>query len=88
MSNDAVMREVYIKTIAPYETSFGKNNREVIEKVCTTDKYAFLSDSTVIASTAKNLKCSIQEVPKAYIDVLLSLVIQKRSPYLGVFRHL
>jgi hypothetical protein len=87
MSNDAVMREVYTKTIAPYETSFAKSHREVMERVCTTNKYAFLSDSTLIASCAKNLKCSTQEVPKAYIDVLVSLVIQKRSPYLRVFRH-
>jgi hypothetical protein len=81
------MRAVYSKAVAPYESSFAASHREVIERVCTTKRYAFLSDSTLIASTVKALKCSTQEVPKAYLDVLLSLVIQKRSPYLGIFRQ-
>jgi hypothetical protein len=81
------MREVYSKAVAPYESSFAGSSREVMERVCTTKRYAFLSYSTAIDSSVKALKCSIQEVPKAYLDVLISLVIQKRSPYLGIFRH-
>ena len=86
-SNDSTMRQVYSKAVAPYESSFAGSYLEVIERVCTTNKYAFLSDRALIASTKEQLTCSTLRVPKAYIDVLLSLVIQKRSPYVGIFRH-
>jgi hypothetical protein len=81
------MMAVYSKAVAPYESSFAGSHREVIERVCSSSRYAFLSDSMLLASTAKGLKCSTQKVPKAYIDTLLSLVMQKRSPYLRIFRH-
>jgi hypothetical protein len=81
------MRQVYSKAIAPYESSFAGSHPEVMERVCTTDRYAFLADKALIASNRHRIKCSTLQVPKAYIEVMLSLVIQKGSPYLGIFRH-
>jgi hypothetical protein len=81
------LRQVYSKAIAPYESSFAGSYREVMERVCTTDRYAFLADKALIASNKNRMKCPTLHVPKAYIEVLLSLVIQKGSPYLGIFRH-
>jgi len=86
-SNDSTMRQVYSKAVAPYESSFAGSHLEVMERVCTTDRYAFLSDRALIARNEHLLKCATLKVPKAYIEVLLSLVIQKGSPYVGVFRH-
>lgn len=86
-SNDSTMRKVYSKAVAPYESSFAGSHREVMERVCTTDRYAFLSDRAFIARNEQRMKCATLQVPKAYIDVLLSLVIQKRSPYVRIFRQ-
>ena len=86
-SNDSTMRQVYRKAVAPYQSSFAGSHREVMERVCTTDRYAFLSDRILIARNEYLLKCATLKVPKAYIDVLLSLVIQKGSPYVGIFRQ-
>lgn len=81
------MRQVYSKAVAPYESSFAGSHLEVMERVCTTDRYAFLSDTVLIARNERRLKCATLQVSKAYIDVLLSLVIQKRSPYVGILRQ-
>jgi len=86
-SNDPTMRQVYSKAVAPYESSFAGSHLDVMERVCTTDRYAFLSDRALIVTNAHRLKCATLRVPKAYMDVWLSLVIQKGSPYVGIFRH-
>ena len=86
-SNDSTMRQVYSKAVAPYESAFAGSHLEVIGRVCTTDRYAFLSDTALIATNEHRLNCATLRVRKAYIDVLLSLVIQKGSPYVGIFRH-
>jgi hypothetical protein len=86
-SNDSTMKQIYSKAVAPYESSFAQSHLEVMERVCTTDRYAFLSDRALIARTERLLNCATLQVPKAYIEVLLSLVMQRGSPYVRVFRH-
>ncbi|KAJ4427733.1 hypothetical protein ANN_25385, partial [Periplaneta americana] len=85
-SNNTMLQTIYQKHIAPYKATLPDSMQEGLELVCTQQRYAAMSYSRVLTSF-KNLKCSVQKIPNAYISVIKSLAICKNSPYLGILKH-
>ncbi|XP_069700768.1 glutamate receptor U1-like [Periplaneta americana] len=87
MSNDPTLRNVYLKHIATHEAFLPINMSQGLEKICEESFYASISYDTVALDNSKRLKCALQKVKKAYIPCALTMVFQKRSQYLRIFRR-
>jgi hypothetical protein len=86
-SNDTLMKQVYEKCIAPHEPTLPETMLEGLQWLCTRDKYATMSTERFVLSNWNQLPCTAHRVPKAYMTVTISMVIQKNSPFLGILKQ-
>jgi hypothetical protein len=88
MSNNLILKQIYDKQIAPHKSDLPTSMLEGLQRVCLRQSYASMSYEKTISLTFGQLKCRIQKVPKAFIAVRKSLALQKRSPYMGIFKQM
>jgi hypothetical protein len=82
-----VLKAVYNRHIAPYKSSFPEEEWEALNLACTRRKYAAVHLSDILPYFSDKVACSLQEVHQAVFEYKASMIIQKKSPYLGIFKH-
>jgi hypothetical protein len=68
-------------------SSLPETNLEALNLACTRRKYAAMEVEDILSFVSDKLVCSLQEVHQASVIVKGSMIIQKKSPYLGIFKH-
>jgi hypothetical protein len=87
ISHDPVLKAVYDRHIAPYKSSLPNTDLEAINLACVRRDYAAIDLEDVLPYYRNRVACDLQEVPKAFVEFKVSMIIQKRSPYLGLFKR-
>jgi hypothetical protein len=87
MSENAVLRAVYEKCIAPIESSVPNTTLGRIKMICANKKNAAIVNENDVFMNLNNLNCTVRKVPKAYIAGVASFAIQKESPYRGILKQ-
>jgi hypothetical protein len=87
MSENAVLRAVYEKCIAPIEPFIPNTTLERVEMICANKKYSAIANENDIFMYLNKLNCTVRKVPKAYIAGVVSFAIQKKSPYRGILKQ-
>lgn len=87
MSNNAVLRAVYEKCIAPIEPIVPNTTLGRVEMMCAHKKYSIIANENDVFGYLNKLKCTVLKVPKTYIPAVVSFAIQKGSPYRGILKQ-
>jgi hypothetical protein len=82
-----VLRAVYNRHIAPYKSSLPDTDLEALNLVCARRNYAAIDLEDALPYYSNKVVCNLQEVPKAFVEFKVSMIIKKKSPYLGIFRR-
>jgi hypothetical protein len=87
LSNNAVLRVVYEKYIAPIEpfvpdTTFGTK-----AMICADKTFSTIANENDVFVYVNKLNCTVLKVPNAYIAGVASFAIRRRSPYRGILKH-
>jgi hypothetical protein len=82
-----VLKAVYNRHIAPYKSSFPETDIEALNLVCTHRRYAVIQSTDLFSYYSDKLVCNLQEVHQAFVEYDASMIIQKKSPYLGIFKN-
>lgn len=69
----------------PYE--FPLTEHEGLSRVCTENKYAFLTTDILIQYAWHHQNCSITAIPIDMFHCTVALIFKKNSPYLGVTNY-
>jgi hypothetical protein len=67
-------------------SSFPETDLEALNLACTRRNYAVVDVIDVLKFFADKLVCSLQDVHQASVKLKASMIIQKKSPYLGIFK--
>lgn len=73
--------------MAPYKSAFPEKDLEALNLACARNNYAAVDLKDVLSYYSNKVVCSLQEVPKAFVEFKESMIIKKKSPYLGIFKH-
>ncbi|PNF21606.1 hypothetical protein B7P43_G12571 [Cryptotermes secundus] len=87
ISHDPVLRAVYDKHMAPYKSALPSTGLEALNLVCVRPNYAAIELKDALPYYSNKVVCNLQEVPNACVEFKGSMIIQKKSPYLGIFRR-
>jgi hypothetical protein len=82
-----VLKAVYNRHVAPYQSSFPETGLEALNLVCKRRNYAAIDLEGISSYYSDKLACSLQEVHQAFVEHEGSMIIEKKSPYLGIFKH-
>jgi hypothetical protein len=74
------------------ETDIAKLNltqalSEYLNLPCTGRNYAIVEFGDMLSLFSYMLVCNLQKVRQASLEYKESMIIQKKSPYLGIFKH-
>ena len=87
MSENAVLRAVYEKCIAPIESFIPNSTLERVEMICADRRYSTIANENDVFKYLDKLNCTVRKVPNAYIAGVVSFAIQKKSPYRGILKQ-
>jgi hypothetical protein len=87
VTGDPVLRAVYDRHMAPYMSSLPEKDLDALNLACTRHNYAAIDLRDVLSYYSNKVVCSLQEVPKAFVEFKESMIIKKKSPYLRIFIH-
>lgn len=87
MSDNAVLKAVYEKQIAPIEPFVPNTTLGRVEMICADKKYSTIANENDVFAYLNKLNCTVLKVPNAYIAGVISFAIQKGSPYRGILKH-
>jgi hypothetical protein len=82
-----VLKAVYDRHITPFKSYFPETGLKALNMACSLPKYATIDLTGVLLYYANNVACDLEEVPNAYLEYKESMIIQKRSPYLSLFKR-
>jgi hypothetical protein len=82
-----VLKAVYERHIAPYKSWLPDTDLEALNLICSRHNYAAVDLNNVLPYYSNKMVCKLQEVPKAFVEFKASMIIEKKSPYLGIFRR-
>ncbi|XP_021930861.1 uncharacterized protein LOC110835198 [Zootermopsis nevadensis] len=86
-SQDPLMREVYRKMIHPELDNLPGSATEGFKRLCTRNKYAFISPEINSETERETLPCNVVRIPGTAIPSHLSMAVAKGSPYKGILDH-
>ncbi|KAJ9587754.1 hypothetical protein L9F63_018826 [Diploptera punctata] len=84
-SRAELIRQVYKKTVAPYEKNFPTQELVGVESICTKDKYAYFISDKHLVYFSKKISCSYAEIPGASYPGSVAIALRKGSPYTKLF---
>jgi hypothetical protein len=87
ISHNPVLRAVYKRHIAPYKASLPDTDSEVLNMPCVRHNYAAIDLKNILPYHSNKVVCDLQEVPKASLEIQGSMIIRKKSPYLGILKR-
>jgi hypothetical protein len=86
-TQDPVLKAVYNRHIAPYKSSFPEKALDALNLACKSRNYAAIEEKDFSSYYTDGVACSLQEVQQAFVEYKASMIIQKKSRYLGIFKH-
>ncbi|PNF14716.1 hypothetical protein B7P43_G09342 [Cryptotermes secundus] len=86
-ATDALMKEVYVKLIAPDKDQLPISIEEGMQRVCDIDNYAFMTSLDVVLGLLDRITCKLSSVLGASIPESLAMSIAKGSPYRGLINY-
>jgi hypothetical protein len=73
--------------MAPYKSLIPSTNLEAMKLVCVRRNYAAIDLEYILPYYSDKLACNLHKVPKASVELQGSMIIKKKSPYLGILRR-
>ncbi|KAJ4427788.1 hypothetical protein ANN_25441 [Periplaneta americana] len=86
-STDLVMRQVYQRHIAPYESTLPQRFSDAMEMLCKGHNFASLFPEAFPISMLKRQNCTMEKVPNAFVRPIGSMITPKNSPYREILKH-
>jgi hypothetical protein len=83
-----VLKAVYDRHIAPFKSFLPETDLEALNMACSRPKYAAIDLRGVLSYYSNKVACDLEEVSNAYVEYKESMIIQKRSPYLRLFKRM
>jgi len=79
-----VLKAVYDRRIAPFKSSLPETDLEALNMACFRPKYAAIDLRGVLPYYSNKVARYLEEVPNAYVEYNVSMIIQKWNPYLTI----
>jgi hypothetical protein len=79
-----VLKDIYVKKIAPHEDNFEAWDYVGLEELCIDNKYAYFISAYMLLIPGFLPNCSFTFIPRAYYPGMFSIPTAKRSPYRGI----
>jgi hypothetical protein len=86
-SENPLMKRIYDKLMAPYESDMPKNDIEGIQNVCDLNKYALATHTFNLLNLGFVPNCSITYLPQAVIPGFIAVAMADDSPYKELFNQ-
>ena len=86
-SKSPLIRQVYKKTVAPYERFLPTEELAGVEQICTRDKYAYFISDKHLTYFGGKISCNYEVVPGAFYPGSVAIALRKGSPYRKLFSY-
>jgi hypothetical protein len=82
-----LLQDIYERLIAPYEHTLMDSDIDGLQQLCYDKKYAHMTTNYNLLKEGYRPNCSVSEIPQAFFSGFIAIVIEKRSPYLGLLNY-
>jgi hypothetical protein len=82
-----LLQNIYERLIAPHENTLTDSDIDGLRRLCYDKKYAHMTTDYNLLKEGYRPNCSVSMIPRALFFGFIAIVIEKKSPYLGLFNY-